>query len=349
MKKSQISIQFHWIFIVIAGAVILGFFIGIALRQKAVAEKRLALDVREKLNEIFSGAGISEKTAIRVFVPDVEIEFSCIANVSQYSLKGTGVSKDIPYDLIFAPDLVRVKRGYIVTWTLPWKVPFNVQNFLMISSPDVRYVFVYDDGSRGLAMDIINATPDMITKEWYHKNDIESIVDKGDYRVRFVFVQTEPVLPSGFVDLKDEIVSAVKINVNPAFVQFYEKEGDGFSSDYYTDHFDIKLTEDDPMMYAAIFASGIEMYRCNMAKAYSRLVYVAGIYKERVLWLKQDHEAVEPIEYPVCSMHYRIDGFDNLIEGAQKQNIDMITGESAAGKIKSINEGLERVLCPTIY
>jgi len=345
MKKSQISIQFHWIFILIAGIIILGFFIGIALRQKTVSEKRLALDIKEKFNEIFAGAGVSESTAIEIAVPKVEIEFSCIGNVSRYILKDEGVSQDTVHDIIFAPDLVKSKST-IITWAMPWKMPFNVQNFLMITSPDVRYIFVYSYGGQGIAMDLMNATPDTITKEMYHVNDIENIFDKKNSRVRFVFLQIRPQMPADFKGVDDEVVSAVEIQPN-RYVQFYKKEGNSFEmKSYPTDSFDI-IEGDNVIVYAAIFAGDIEMYRCNMAKAYSRLSYVAGIYKERAQILKQKHIEIEG-EYPVCSFYYVPDGFDELINGAKTQNKIMITG--GARKIRNTNEGLERTCaCPVIY
>ncbi len=346
MKKSQISIQFHWIFILVAGIIILGFFIGIALRQKTVSEKRLAIDVKEKFNEIFAGAGASESTAIEIFVPDIEIEFSCIGNVSRYVLKNGDVSQDTVHEIIFASDLVKSKST-IITWAIPWNMPFNVQNFLMIASPEIRYIFVYGDGGQGIAMNLMNATPDKLTKEMYHVRDIEDIIYKKNSRVRFVFLQMRPQMPSDFEDVKDEVVSAVEIQPN-RYVQFYKKEDNGGfeMKSYPEDSFDI-IEGDKVMVYAAIFSGDIEMYRCNMAKAYSRLRYVAGIYKERVQMLKQEHVEIEG-EYPVCSFYYTPDGFDELIAGAKNMNRNMIL--SGASKIRETNERLENTgACPVIY
>lgn len=346
MRKSQVSVQFHWIFIVIAGAIILGFFIGIALKQKTISEKQLAGEVMEELNQIFAGAGASEETSIKIDIPDIEIEFSCKAGVSMYSIKDSGASKDTTYDIIFAPDLV--KGESLVTWALPWKMPFNVQNFLMVTSPSVRYIFIYKNGvSDELASAIMDAIPDTIAKEMYEESEIDDIADKDNYRVRFVFLQATPKLPAAFADLKDEDVSAVEINQN-SYVQFYKKDGEKFSPDGGLTDVLIK----DPMMYGAIFAGDADMYNCNTEKAYTRLRYVAEIYKERVNVLKGKHEEIERT-YPsgvqgICiSSFYHLDEFEGLISGAQSRDVNLI--KSGAETIQTRNEILEGGGCPLIY
>ena len=57
-KKAQIQVTFNWVYILIAGAVILLFFIGIVVKQKAVSEENLATDVVRVMESIFTGAGV---------------------------------------------------------------------------------------------------------------------------------------------------------------------------------------------------------------------------------------------------------------------------------------------------
>ena len=76
-KKGQISIGFHWIYILIAGAIILMFFIGLAVRQKAVAEEKISATVVRTLEGILTGAGLSEQTTHYTELPELEISFNC--------------------------------------------------------------------------------------------------------------------------------------------------------------------------------------------------------------------------------------------------------------------------------
>ena len=59
MKKGQIQVTFNWIYITIAGAVILLFFFGIVVKQKAASEEKLSIEVVRILESILTGAGVS--------------------------------------------------------------------------------------------------------------------------------------------------------------------------------------------------------------------------------------------------------------------------------------------------
>ncbi len=352
MKKAQVSLQFHWIFIIIAGAIILGFFIGIALKQKSISDRKLASELLEEFNLIFSGAGATEETSVGIDIPNTEIEFSCVAGVSRYSINK--ISKATPYDVIFAPDLVT--GNSIVTWTLPWKMPFNVQNFLMVIPTSARYIIIYEDGAKIIiyedearAQDILEDMPDTITKEMHNINALDSIKFKNNYRTRFVFLDIDDEkikLPSDFKKIDDEAVSAVKIT--STYAQFYEKkEGVFVSGD------PVNLFSDRPHIFGAIFAGNAEIYKCNTDKAHSRLRYVAEVYRERTNEIKKKHEDIE-IKYSgrsiagLCTNFlYVLDEFNDLVNGAIEQDFSKII--SGAGALKERNEILQNAGCPLIY
>ena len=68
-KKAMIEIQFHWIFILIVGAVILLFFATMIYRQKTVSETGISADVLVNLESIISGSMISTKTLNLLDIP----------------------------------------------------------------------------------------------------------------------------------------------------------------------------------------------------------------------------------------------------------------------------------------
>ena len=357
MKKAQVSLQFHWIFIIIAGTLILGFFIGIALKQKSISDRKLASELLEEFNLIFSGAGATEETSMAIDIPNTEIEFSCTAGVSRYSINK--ISKEIPYDAIFAPDLIKGKS--IVTWTLPWKMPFNVQNFLMVIPVSARYIIIYEDEAKIVinednerAQDVFGDMPDTITKEIHHINGLSSIRYKNNYHTRFVFLDIDDndiELPSDFKRIDDGAVSAVKIT--STYAQFYEKKGDIFDSDYPEDS--VNLFSDRPHIFGAIFAGNDDIYRCNTDKAHSRLWYVAGIYRKRTIELKDKHDKINrkytegnPPAGLCTSAYYVIGEFNDLINWAKEGDFSKIT--LGAGILEYRNDIiLKEAGCPLIY
>ena len=95
-RKSQISIQFHWIFILIAGALILTFFVSIIMKQKSVSEQKIATTLITDLDEIISGAAAGDIESIHIVkIPETEIEYICTKeDYSEYSIKKTGIHRE---------------------------------------------------------------------------------------------------------------------------------------------------------------------------------------------------------------------------------------------------------------
>ena len=62
--KGQVTVQFNWIYVMVAGAAILLFFIMIITQQKDMSEKRLNYKVMNILENIFTGSTVAENTKI---------------------------------------------------------------------------------------------------------------------------------------------------------------------------------------------------------------------------------------------------------------------------------------------
>ena len=89
-KRGQIEITFNWIYIVIAGAVILLFFFSLVVKQKQISEERLSNEVVQIMSSILTGAGVSEKTKNFIDasgLADYILYFSCDAGISEFGIK----------------------------------------------------------------------------------------------------------------------------------------------------------------------------------------------------------------------------------------------------------------------
>src|SRR3989344_8866855 len=133
-KKGQIEVTFNWVYVLIAGAVIILFFVGIAVKQKASSEKTLSGDLVRIMESIFASAGASEKTKNIIDVSglaDYTFQFSCNDGVSEFSLKDTeSQRRQNAIDPIFSP--AEIKTTQLILWSLPYKLPFKVTDFLFI-------------------------------------------------------------------------------------------------------------------------------------------------------------------------------------------------------------------------
>ncbi|MBW2965810.1 hypothetical protein KY342_01760 [Candidatus Woesearchaeota archaeon] len=308
-KKAQLAIPFHWVFILIAGAIILLFFVTMIYRQKAVAEEKITITLISDIEEIFVGAGSGEEEAIHIIdIPKTEFEFICDygTGVSEYSIKGTGIPRQTPTEVIFSPGLVKGKQ--LVIWSLPWSFPFKITNLMMVSSSDVRYVIFHHPNVEDTAIDMKNDMPDPLAVDLM--TSVSDPLDTSNYKIKFVFIGVDPVnidlsANRGLQNKQDKDVSAIKVESN--FVRFYKKQGNRFVADrnaiYLT-----SFNEKDALYYAAIFAEDAGMYKCGLKKMLNRLKLVSEVYKERTGRLISHFSAD-----PICGPIYSLAGFDEIL------------------------------------
>jgi hypothetical protein len=312
-KKAQLAMPFHWIFILIAGALILLFFVTIIFKQKAVSEEKLSAELISSIEEIFAGAGAGEEETIHVIdIPKTEFNFVCEeeTGVSEYSIKGTGVPRQTPTEIMFSPDLVKGKE--LIIWSLPFRFPFKITNFLLVSSSDARYIIYHKDteAETNFALDIKSDMPEPLTINTL--TDINQIPDTSNYKIKFIFVgDIDPTAVNLAIlsNKPDKDVSAVKIESD--HVIFYEKQVDKFveqekGSVIYLPAYNDK----DAMYFAAIFAEDANQFRCNLKKILKRLKLVTEIYKERTERLRKYYENIDP--QGICTAIYPIKGFSGF-------------------------------------
>ena len=236
-KRGAIEIQFNWIFIIIAGIIILGFFFSIINKQKTIVEEQVSISIKTNLGAVLTGARAAVSTASRINIPDIDIIYDCDGYI-------IGKTNAIRTKTSFSPNLI--KGPVIMSWTHEWNMPFRVTNFLYITSPFVRYIFV---NTGPIAEEVYNMMPNrtitdqgevkaFFNKELVSPSEIPELKDKNNYKIRFIFfADSEPTsvtLPK-FGGLKSRDYSAVKINANSiqdlqgtGELVFYERRGDNF-------------------------------------------------------------------------------------------------------------------------
>ena len=331
-RKSQIDIQFNWIFVIVAGAIILLFFASIVYKQFSKSEASVSRKVIDLLDAIFTGSEVSTSTARPIGIPDIDINLICDnTGMSEFEIAGTGSMRAIPSTPFFAPN--KLKGNTITTWALDWSVPFKVTNFLFITSPKVRYYFVGDDTYNLLSY----LPPDnMMTKEKINPQDISSLNDKNNYKVRFIILDpliSTITLPSFFSNID---VSAIKIT-NEEII-FYKRKGLTFETEGTVNY--ITKTE----LYAAIFTEDFTSYKCNMRKAFKRLEYVSQVYGGRALTLN----------IGACNYDLAVESLSSMNSLAKNcySNMGQCSFsdlKNAAENLKIKNNQLEYASCPLIY
>lgn len=279
-RKGMIEVQFNWVFIFIAGTIILLFFVGLVTKQKGYSEQKIAGNIMNSLQTITTGAKISRGTLQTIKIPDIDILFDCEDCSCEYSVSGVG--KQFKDKIIFAPS--KTSGRDLISWTLDWSVPFRVTNFLYLTTPRIKYYIV---GNNPLAEEINRSLPSKMDVEWI--TTPEDLVNRNYDLIRVVVVNDPDA--SGFLaraeSLLDETdVSLLQIGgknmigsatIDFGYLNFYEKKGSKLKlkNRNYAQYINKE------MLFGAIFTDSYDIYRCNVRNAVHKLEFVSRVYLSR--------------------------------------------------------------------
>ena len=165
-KKGQLTLSFNWIFVMVAGAVILLFFVGLIVKQKDSSEQKLNFDVVNILESILVGSTVSEQTINTIDtsgISSMELFFECELDsdggfldvFARYGITGTTASQELPIQVIMSPPKFSTKK--LILWSLPYEMPFKVTDILILTGQSHQY-YVFGSSSSVLGSELQNAT-----------------------------------------------------------------------------------------------------------------------------------------------------------------------------------------------
>src|SRR3989338_2830940 len=295
-KRGAIEVQFNWIFVLVAGAIILLFFITVSQKAAKSSKVRIADDILDQFSLAISGAKVSTGTANLIETPKMGFEFSCDSSscnqfgcTSGYTVRGTGIEgRQTKIHPVFAPNIV--KGNYIVTWIVDWNIPYRIGNFVYVTSPEVKYYLVIDEniqGSKEFILELNRTLPDkelrtgeatrtLLNKEIVYAKDLNRIVYQNNYKTIFVYYEGDIyTLHSSFKGTDNQHIS-----IKP------KKEGiDGygvieFMKPPYTSR-TRAFYAGRASLFGAIFAEDADYYDCNMKKAMLMYNIIGRVYSEK--------------------------------------------------------------------
>ncbi len=281
-RKGQLDIQFNWIFILLIGAIILSFFVGIAIWYKNTQEQKITAQIVLELESLLKTAKESPKTARETTLPEVTLTFTCSPDdctdygcASDFS--GGGISRSTGTEILFAPETLSGQT--LITWALEWQLPYKIANFLYVTADSVRYIIVYDDQHQDAAYAVTSllAENSYLTRETVRVKQPGDflIIDKNDAYVRIIaFLDEDSLSQQAIGDIlgeqaeKERKWDIVYVNGNEdhGIIHFYD--GDAAY---------IGL----PSLLGGLFSSNNAFYMCNMKKAGLQAQSVGAVYKER--------------------------------------------------------------------
>lgn len=324
-KKAMSEEQFRWIFILIAGAMIMGFFGSIVVKQKQAQEDNTAAAELQNIEFLMANAKVATGSSEEVELFK-EIKFDCD------SFKIGSASKQTK-EAIFAPQLLKGRN--LITWTLNWDTPYRAANFLFLTTDEVRYVFVYDENRynadnsyKNFFDEVYNKISNKINKE--RISNEKNIQDKNNYKVRLVLFDLD-IAPT-----------ALKGDVSKLKIEGISSESDlekgRISFDNQKSHY-LEL----PSLYAAIFSENKIDYECAMGKAFRKLNLVSQVYDKKLEGFNTNVQNTDCIAiYSVAKDRINKKMFGAILEKKEE-------AYAAARDIEKYNTDLIKASCPPIY
>lgn len=327
-KRGMIGEQVNWIYVLIAGGIILAFFATIAIRQKSNSEKNLAEEMIKSVDLLtLQQAGMSQLTHF----PNIELKTEC---ESEKTSLRTGQSTPIyPNEPVFAPETI--KGNDIITTTEEWNMPFRASNFIYMTANDTRYIILHDNSldSKTLAEQIYKELPTQSNKA-IEKN---KATDTKSRRTVLIGAGIKPDLPTWAKDAAAiKITTDNKNSIEDGTITFYKKQNSGLTEDGTAEY------SGKAMLLAAIYSEDKQSFECGMKKAYKKANSVIAIYSKRAKML------AEQTQKQNCRDKYETTNTIDLL-------ITAIT-TTDVGKIKTakqtiIQQNRQALLssCPTLY
>ncbi len=283
LNKKGEGEQFNWIFVIVAGAIILSFFVLFAAKYIKLQQDRedvrsvrnfgLLLDEIEKLPLTDNGASIDSNkpgSGLR-FGYELDMNYDCIDTKSLLHIgKGNFADYELKNQIVFIKSKQKVIS--LDMWLLPWRYPYHITNIIYLSEPKRKYYLVYDSNTKEF-VDNLEISSVFSTK----KVNINNLNTEKD-STYVLFLKQKPKKEKIAQLIKSETINFVYINPdeNKGKISFFDEE---WSDDvnYYGKE----------LMYGAIFSDDYESYKCNVNKALKKLKDTSNIYTERLVILSQ--------------------------------------------------------------
>ncbi|MGM5481854.1 MAG: hypothetical protein ACQESF_00180 [Nanobdellota archaeon] len=362
-KKGSVEIQFNWVFIIIAGSVLLMFFVKVAGNYKSSSEMEIATEVLDKVGSIASMGQLSSKSSSVITVKDLELRTQCIAS----SCNEYGCDVDFDFQDMGLPSPVwmemepvfsskHIKGGELIMWSLDWTAPYKVSNFLYLTSNGHKFVFVYDQDSTGSESFARKAYQKFSENEYVdavlvEESQLSTVPYNAEYLVKFLlfFDPSESLSPDPEILRHHWDVEFFQGDMKSGTVWFSKDEADtkvrGKSYSYYG----------APMLMGAIFSDSYEDYKCNVRKAMLKFIKMNSVYYNRADRLYDHFSSMDSANPSSLCQNYFGAELKNYIIGINSSinssyDLDDVSAlESNQDYIEEKNQQALQKDCPRIY
>ncbi len=295
MSKAQIEIQFNWIFVLVIGAILLAFLVTFSFRQQSSADQQVNVQIARQFDTIFTTTLQQPDTVKDYQTPLTDLSFVCNYLESRHSFLINGISaRETRYDLFVAPQEFSTRRLY--TWAVEWEVPFPIDRFMYITTPQREVIFYQDTPEPSVPLrTLLDAFPSNFTQRVVRDNfaNVPTVQSNRDHYT-FVFIDGMALPPARTIFQTPADRTTILL-VQPNSQRIFESGRVLFLTvqqyeNFRNDLLPVAEIEQVSQSYlgkasffAALFSESRERYTCVMDKALDRLEAVSLVLHASLL------------------------------------------------------------------
>lgn len=300
-KRGVVATQFQWLFVLIAGALILFFFISGALTIRSTEQAKIALEGVQNIDTLFMAALVDEQVTRFVTTPGtLNLEFMCNLDafdplvqrrtlVSTYGLPDEDLlisSNNLP---VFSPS--SLSSSTFILHSSPFTLPFRVDRSLYLTSYEHQFILFEEGILGGSSTEYLSSLfPENVSVTTYVSFDTFLELPRspgGDYT--FILATTDltsaPSLSDTDRSVLDELSSrgAVHLRLVDATSQsvgFFTYKAGGSNSQFRPQGSPVTYVDDGTLL-GSFFTETSQQYSCTVEKLQRRYVSVAELHAAR--------------------------------------------------------------------
>lgn len=286
MFKRAFAPVFKYIFALVAGAVILLFFVKLAMNMVGTSDRLSSAETGFLFDDMLTASSVNSDSSTQI--PSrpwpTPLEFSFGKGLSCGKLSFSSYQQSTQ-KIIFSPSTL--KGVQVGAWTQSWFYPFKVANFFFLTNQDSKYFLVYSPSDAAVAdfvRGIDSAAAPTDTSEHFPKSfALESIPKDQVFArlgsaskfgfVKLVFFNTAPppnIPPS---------VSYVRIDYVDCEPEKNDDDCRGSVAFFNPSRNSFFMGK--PMLYGAILSDDFDSYSCQLSRVYDALAMTSSIYSAK--------------------------------------------------------------------
>lgn len=319
-KKAFSSQLFNWIFIIVAGSLLLIFFVRFAFQQTEIFGEKGSVELISSLEDQLEAFSISEKSSKIVSLGyNTDIEIDCERIVNENIPKRTNL-------IIFSP--AKLSGKSVAAWTRKWEFPYQISNVFYLTNENSRYLLIYDKESFERVSKFDFPSSFNLQKMNFDNLNLDDLAANTKNLQNLNLIYFTKIQRPTEIFKKLSKVNLVEVDLKLNEVKIFNKDGTSETS-YFLE---------EPILFGAIF--GPENFNCIKDKALSKLDLVTEVYSQKANYL-----SIKTSSQLCKAKYYEVLNTLNTFKGADSKQILYDLKE----KIKSQNKGLEKNACPSIY